>query len=216
MKILCHFIKNEAKALKHSIIIMNGIITKTADIKWSEEKMKLRMMIGLLVLVMFLGACGDTNSKSDDTLKGNGEIDIKTLVNDYSVGKISDQTASITSTELIVTESDETETTYPLPDDEFFVSIAPFISETHPCTIHSLTGCQGELVDKDLDFYIEDENGQVVVDETFNSGANGFIDLWLPRDQTFQVKINYDGKETKSEISTFEDDGTCITTMQLL
>lgn len=174
------------------------------------------MMIGLLVLVMFLGACGDTNSNSDDTLKENGDIDIKTLVNDYSLGKISDQTASITSTELIITENDHTETTYTLPDDEFFVSIAPFISETHPCTIHSLTGCQGELVDKDLDFYIEDENGQVVVDETFNSGANGFVDLWLPRDQTFQVTISYDGKETKSEISTFEDDGTCITTMQLL
>lgn len=184
--------------------------------EWSEYKMKLRTMIGLLVLVMFLGACSNTNSNNHDTLTGNGDQDIKTLVNDYSVGKINDQTASITSTQLIVTENDDTEITYDLPEDEFFVSIAPFISETHPCTIHSLTGCQGELVDQDVDFYIEDENGTVIIDETFNSGANGFIDLWLPRNQTFQVEITYDGKETKSEISTFEDDGTCITTMQLL
>lgn len=181
--------------------------------EWSEYTMKLKMIIGLLILALFLGACGGTNTNTADSLK---DKDIKTLVNDYSVGKINDQTASITSTQLIVTENDDSETTYDLPADEFFVSIAPFISETHPCTIHSLTGCQGELVDKDLDFYIEDENGEVVIDETFNSGANGFIDLWLPRDQTFQVKITYDGKETDAEISTFEDDGTCITTMQLM
>lgn len=45
---------------------------------------------------------------------------------------------------------------------------------------------------------------------------NGFIDLWLPRDKTFQVKIEYDGKVTEQEISTFEGDNTCITTMQLI
>ena len=178
--------------------------------------MKLKMLMVLLVFTMILGACSDTNINNERTSKGNEEIDIKTLVEDYSVGNIKNQTASITSTELIITKDDDKELIYDLPSDEFFVSIAPFISETHPCTIHSLTGCQGEMVDKDLDFYIVDEDGQVIVDETFNSGANGFVDLWLPRDQTFQVKISYDGQETESEISTFEKDGTCITTMQLL
>ena len=56
----------------------------------------------------------------------------------------------------------------------------------------------------------------MVVDETMDSLENGFIDLWLPRDKTFQVKIEHDGKTAESEVSTFEGDNTCITTMQLI
>ena len=107
------------------------------------------------------------------------------------------------------------ETTFDLPSDEFFVSIAPFVENTHPCAIHSLTGCQGELVEKDFNVHIQDEDGEVVVDETITSLENGFIDLWLPRDKNFQVKITHDDKTVESKISTFEGDNTCITTMQL-
>src|SRR5699024_5715029 len=124
--------------------------------------------------------------------------------------------ASITSKELIVTEKDDSESVYPLPENEFFVSIAPFINETHPCTNHSLTSCQGELVNKDFDIFIEDMDGHVIIDGTMNSEANGFIDLWLPRDKTYRLKITHESQEVESEISTFENDGTCITTMQLL
>src|SRR5690625_7008855 len=81
-----------------------------------------------------------------------------------------DDSDSITSEELIVTDSNDKETTYDLPEDEFFVSIAPFVETTHPCTNHSLTGCQGELVEKEFDVYIEDEEGNVVVDETIEIG----------------------------------------------
>lgn len=138
------------------------------------------------------------------------------MVHDYSVGSYNDVSASITSNELIVTDSENNKTTYDLPKDEFFVSIAPFVNRTHPCTNHSLTGCQGELVEKDFDVFIQDEDGNVVVDETMTSFENGFIDLWLPRDKKYQVKIEYNGKVAKSEISTFDGDNTCITSMQLL
>jgi hypothetical protein len=79
-----------------------------------------------------------------------------------------------------------------------------------------LTGCQGELVEKEFDVYIEDEEGNVVVDEKMMSQPNGFIDLWLPRDKKYKTKIGYDGKSVESEISTFENHATCITTMQLM
>lgn len=81
---------------------------------------------------------------------------------------------------------------------------------------HSLTGCQGEMVNEAFDVYMEDDEGNVVMDEEIKSYANGFIDLWLPSDKTYQIKIEHDGKMVESEISTFESDGTCITTMQLL
>lgn len=63
--------------------------------------------------------------------------------------------------------------------------------------------------------HIQDEDGNVVVDETIASLENGFIDLWLPRNKNFQVKITHDDKTVESNISTFEGDNTCITTMQL-
>lgn len=166
-------------------------------------------VIGLL-LIIFLAACNDSTQEIE------GEKNIKEMVYEYSVNSDDDVSASITSKELIVTDSDNEKTTYNLPEDEFFVSIAPFINTTHPCTNHSLTGCQGELIDKEFDVFIQDEDGNVVVNETITSLKNGFVDLWLPRDKTFQVKIEYDGKIAESEISTFEGDNTCITTMQLI
>lgn len=78
-----------------------------------------------------------------------------------------------------------------------------------------MTGCQGELVEEEFEVYIEDEDGNVVVDKTMKSLENGFIDLWLPRDKDYRVTIAKDGKVAESELSTFKDDNTCITTMQL-
>ncbi|WP_249316959.1 CueP family metal-binding protein [Bacillus sp. FJAT-50079] len=164
---------------------------------------------GLLLAIM-LAACSNSSTPNEKAVQ-----DIKELVHDYSVGSFDNVTASITSAELIVTDKGK-KTSFDLPEEEFFVSIAPFEKETHPCAIHNLTGCQGELVEKEFHVYIQDEEGNIVVDETMKSLENGFIDLWLPRDQTFQVKIKHDGKTAVSEISTFEGDNTCVTTMQLI
>ncbi len=78
-----------------------------------------------------------------------------------------------------------------------------------------MTGCQGELANEEFDIYIEDNDGNVVVDKTVTSQANGFIDFWLPRDKTYQIKITHDDKKAESEISTFKNDATCITDIQL-
>lgn len=163
-----------------------------------------------LVLILVLVACGKSTSSETE------KKDIKEVVHEYSTGSFENVSASITSQELIVEESDQSKKTYKLPKDEFFVSIAPYVEKTHPCAIHSLTGCQGEMVEKEYDVTIKDEKGNVVMDKTMKSQKNGFIDLWLPRDKTFQVKIEHEGKVAESEISTFEGENTCITTMQLV
>lgn len=72
------------------------------------------------------------------------------------------------------------------------------------------------MVEEEFDVYIEDMDGNVVVDETLKSQPNGFIDLWLARDQKYQLKIEHNGKQVESEISTYENDATCITSMQLM
>lgn len=72
-------------------------------------------------------------------------------------------------------------------------------------------------MDEKFQIYIEDMKGKVVVDETRQSQPNGFIDIWLPRDQEYIVKIEHEsGKKIEAEISTFQNDGTCITNLQLL
>lgn len=58
-------------------------------------------------------------------------------------------------------------------------------------------------------------DGNVIVDETITSPENGFIDLWLPRDQEFNVTITHEGKKAEAVLTTFEGDFTCIATMQL-
>lgn len=177
--------------------------------------MKLKLFVATLFATVMLGACNGESSDVDNATKYMETQDIKELVNEYSGNKTKDETASITAKQLIVTDKDEKESTYALPKEEFFVSIAPYVNQTHPCTNHSLTGCQGEMVEKEIDIYIEDAKGNVIMDETMTTPANGFIDLWLPRDQTYNIKMEHEGKMVESTFSTSENDGTCITTMQL-
>lgn len=173
-------------------------------------RMTRRGMLAIFALIFLFVVTGCANEP--ESLEGK---DIKELVQYYSAGDFDNVSASITSHELIVTDQNGKEEVYPLPEDEFFVSIAPFYEQTHPCAIHSLTGCQGELVEEEFAVYIEDDRGNVIMDETISSLKNGFIDLWLPRDKTLHITIEHNGNKATETISTFEGDRTCITTMQL-
>lgn len=178
--------------------------------------MKKNMIIGCGVVAVAIATFLYVGSLDSGQPLENEAQSMEELVHDYSVGNISAPNASITSHQLIVTEEDDNESTYELPEDEFFVSIAPYIEDTHPCAIHSLTGCQGEMVEEEFHVYIEDEDGNEIVNETMQSLENGFIDLWLPRDKTYNTTITYDDKTVESEFSTFENDDTCIASMQLM
>ncbi len=96
----------------------------------SKMKRNILAVIGLIsvVLAVFVFTANDENNMT----QVNEATNMKELVHDYSVGKIEGQTASITSHQLIVTESDGNQFIYDLPEDDFFVSIAPYIDKTHP------------------------------------------------------------------------------------
>lgn len=186
------------------------------SVKMEVKILKLKSLLPFLLLSLFaliLVACN--NDDTSETKENSDKVDVKQLVNDYSTDKKEAESASITGEELIVNTTAGKEKSYELPKDEFFVSIAPFVEQTHPCTYHSLTGCQGEMVEKEFDVYIEDEDGNVVVDEEVMSLANGFIDLWVPRDKDYSITIKHDGKEVVSEFSSYTEDPTCLTNMQL-
>lgn len=167
--------------------------------------MRVPFMVLMLALLGFLAGCTDDSALN--------ETEIKELVADLS-GSDEVSAASIDDQELKVENEGET-SVYPLPKDEFFVSIAPYETYTHPCEIHSLTGCQGELAEKELKVTVTDEQGEVHVDQLMTTPANGFIDLWLPRGQSYTVEIQADGKAGELQFSTFSGDPTCLTTMAL-
>lgn len=168
--------------------------------------------VAAIALGTYLFAGNTEKQKPEHDIAPN----IKQMVHDFSTGNTTAQSASITSGQLIVTGDNSKEITYNLPEDEFFLSIAPYIDKTHPCAIHSLTGCQGEMTDEEFSVAIQDSEGNSVMDKTtMKSQDNGFIDLWLPRDKTYHITVEHDGKTAESAISTFENDDTCIATMQL-
>jgi hypothetical protein len=99
--------------------------------------------------------------------------------------------------------------TYDLPDNEFFLSIAPYMEQTHPCATHSLTGCQGEIKNGEFSVTVHDSEGNVIMENAaMQSQSNGFIDLWLPRDKTYRISVNHEGKRAETEFSTYENNDT--------
>ncbi len=102
-----------------------------------------------------------------------------------------------------------------MPEDEFYISVAPYVTQTHTCYTHSATGCSGELAGKTFHVLFIDDNGNTLIDGNYDSLQNGFIDFWLPRDIEGTLTITYGELSTTKEISTYTGEPTCETTMQL-
>lgn len=128
--------------------------------------------------------------------------------------------ASVRPAELLLTATDgeggEDELALPIPGDRFYLSVAPYLEQTHECFYHSLTTCQGELGGKQISVQIVDEtSGTTLVDGTHTVFDNGFVGFWLPRDIEGTLRISYDGAQGETTFGTGEDDPTCLTTVQL-
>ncbi|MBK7821015.1 MAG: CueP family metal-binding protein [Tessaracoccus sp.] len=128
-----------------------------------------------------------------------------------------DLIASIRPTHLLLKDESGREQSLPMPDDAFYVSFAPYLTQTHDCHFHSLTTCVGELQHANLAVTITDDaTGEVVVDEALTTFDNGFAGVWLPRGIDATLTVEYEGKTATAPITTDGDDSaTCITTLQL-
>lgn len=124
--------------------------------------------------------------------------------------------ASVQPTELVLTDTaGGSIATLPMPDEQFYLSVAPYEDQTHDCLFHSLTTCLGEMAGEPVDITVTDETGRTVVDETRTAYDNGFVGLWLPRDLTGTLTVEHDGKSSTVPIATGDDDLTCLTTAHL-
>lgn len=123
--------------------------------------------------------------------------------------------ASVRTDHLLLT-TDAGEATLPLPADLFYVSVAPFAETTHECFYHSLTTCQGELVDTPVTLTVTDGDGTVVHTAETRTGANGFVGTWLPRGTTGTLSVTTeDGRTGQVNLGTSDNDPTCVTTLRV-
>lgn len=92
--------------------------------------MKVKILAVTVLAAGILAACGGNNNSN--TSQEKETIDIKELVQGYSSGSLKAESASITSEQLMVKDAEGKEQLYNLSGDEFFVSIAPYVNQTHP------------------------------------------------------------------------------------
>lgn len=124
--------------------------------------------------------------------------------------------ASVQPDALVLTDDQERETQLPMPEDEVYISVAPYRNQTHDCYFHSLTTCLGELANAEVQVTLTGDDGEVLVDEVRQTYDNGFIGLWVPRGIDATLTIEHEGQTGTETISTMnEDDPTCITTLQM-
>lgn len=123
---------------------------------------------------------------------------------------------SVTPEQVIVDPGGAGETALPLGADEFYLSIAPFVDVTHPCTYHSLTTCLGEQQSAPMHLTVRDaDTGEVYAEEDTVTFANGFYGVWLPRGRTVEVTAEIDGRTGQVVTGTGAEDPTCLTTLRL-
>lgn len=125
--------------------------------------------------------------------------------------------ASVTATSLQLRDDAGREAELPLPQDQFYLSVAPFVETTHECAFHSLTTCRGELRSREISVSVVDSSsGEILEEGTRTSHDNGFIGFWLPRGITAELTCTLEDDTGVASISTqAEDDLTCLTSLQL-
>ncbi len=128
-----------------------------------------------------------------------------------------DLMASIRPDSLLLSDDEGREAELPMPRDVVYVSVAPYLNETHECYYHSLTTCTGELASADISVTLTDDSGDVLVDDVLTTYDNGFVGLWVPRDLEATLTASYAGRSATTSVSTrSDDDATCITTLHLI
>ena len=188
-----------------------------------------RAAIAAAALALALTGCSaaDPEPTADGTVSqdafltthGLADMDAVEIIDHLDRQKVTerptDLIASVRADELLLS-SDDQEVVVDLPDNQTYVSIAPYLTSTHDCFYHSLTTCLGELDNEDIQVTITDEaTGEVLVDEATTTFDNGFVGFWLPDDATGTIEITHQGRTGVTEFSTTEDGATCVTDLRL-
>ena len=163
-----------------------------------------------------------TTHDSDAILKAYG-LDgrsAKDVINALDTMAVADRPADLMASvrpgELLLQDGSGKQAALPIPEGDFYLSFAPYISQTHDCYFHSLTTCRGELSKKDIHVQITDATGKDIINDSVTTFDDGFYGVWLPKGIDATLTVTYAGKTGTKQISTKgEDDKTCMTDLQL-
>ncbi len=168
--------------------------------------------ISVVLLVAFqLGLFGSQKSILENYALEDMSVEAMVLALETKSIDTTGLVASINS-EFLVLETEKDKITVALPEDRFYLSFAPYITNTHPCNTHFLTSCQSELRNEQFQIKVVLDDGTVIIDETLTSAQNGFVGVWLPKNIKGVLHIEYDDLHVSSPIETFEASPTCLTT----
>ncbi|MDA8479444.1 copper-binding periplasmic metallochaperone CueP [Citrobacter sp. Awk 4] len=176
-------------------------------------KSSLLLCLGLLTSSAAFAATSESTFLAEHGLAGKSVEQIVETIDQSPQNRPLPYSASITSTELKLSDGDQT---YTLPlGEKFYLSFAPYEQQTHPCFNHSLSGCRGEMPNTTFNVKVTDNKGDVIVQKEMKSHQNGFVGVWLPRKMEGAIEVSYNGKKAVHPITTMDDSQTCLTSLPL-
>ncbi len=176
-------------------------------------------LLGLIVIVIAMGIFAYFSNikpvSAESILERLELTDVEltkaVLTLDERLDEPEDLGARITGEALLLYQGKD-EFSVPLPEELFFVSIAPYINDVHPCTIHNLITCRGELYGETMQITVTLNDGTVLYSEERITQANGFIGLWLPSNIEGILTVEMPNRIVTHPISSDASSDTCITT----
>jgi hypothetical protein len=195
--------------------------------------------LAALILLVSLTACtgageaGSASTKTDasaglgadaDAMLAKYDIDAPAsaaeLIEQLQVQPLADRPEGLMASvrvDQLVLASGANELSLALPQDQFHLSIAPYLTETHECFYHSLTTCVGELGHENFQVTITDDaSDEVLFDRAVTTFENGFFDVSLPAGLDITVLIDDGERSTELQLGTRAEDATCVTAAQLI
>ncbi|HJB09885.1 MAG TPA: CueP family metal-binding protein [Candidatus Brachybacterium merdavium] len=186
-------------------------------------------MIGAGLLPLVIAGCSSSGSEtapvtgSEELLQDHGfaDIDAREIIDRLEALPVAERPqnliASVTPSSVQLQDDAGREAELPLPEGQFYLSVAPFVETTHECAFHSLTTCRGELRSREVTVSVVDAgSGEILEEGTRTTHDNGFFGLWLPRGITAELTCALEEYTGSASISTqAEDDLTCLTSLQL-
>ena len=178
-----------------------------------------KKVVGLILIAIVIGIGAfalNTKPVSAESILERLDLNDQELTSivmalDERLDEPQDIGARITGEALLLYQGEE-EVRVPLPEDLFFVSIAPYINDVHPCQVHNLITCRGELYGETMLITITLNDGSVLYSEERTTQANGFIGLWLPAGIEGTLSVEMPNRSVSHPISTYANSDTCITT----
>ncbi len=178
-----------------------------------------KKVVGLILIAIVIGigafALNTKPVSAESILERLGlkdkELTSVVMALDERLDEPQDIGARITGEALLLYQGED-EVSVPLPEDLFFVSIAPYINDVHPCQVHNLITCRGELYGETMLITITLNDGSVLYSEERTTQANGFIGLWLPAGIEGTLSVEMPNRSVSYPISTYTNSDTCITT----